>query len=473
MPGRGRPVVAACCALLAALAPGCEKPETSVPPRITFQTLAAPDSAEFQLLEALVARFNAEHPSARVVLRGDRPRMEYLLRGVIAQTAADVIEVRAGEVPALAERGAARPFTSAATLSLGRDGSPAAWALGHRGDELYAVPWAARPKLLLYNRAAFRRAGLPERPPRTWKEWAETASALTRDTDGDGSADVYGFALAAEASAELGRHFATLVAQQGVGLLEERETGWYFSTRREPGERAMALLLALQESAPPECVVTNDAEALEQFRSGEAAMVIAGPEALEAGSGPLQAAEIGVAPIPMPEGGPPLYDVEFRLLAVTAFVEDARYQTARSFVRFLAGASAQRSVARGTDAGAPFVPVRRDVLAGAVYAGRPRRRLFAGALGQAAPVYPSFVWEGKCAKDWIGELHALFIRIARGPRRDAYDIENQVEAAFRKGDRALSCLHSNVGHPSLTMTLGMSVVAVFVFIAVAYAVARH
>jgi multiple sugar transport system substrate-binding protein len=47
---------------------------------------------------------------------------------------------------------------------------------------------------LFFNRSLFQEAGLdPNRPPATWEELAGATRRLTRDTDGDGRTDVYGF----------------------------------------------------------------------------------------------------------------------------------------------------------------------------------------------------------------------------------------------------------------------------------------
>jgi multiple sugar transport system substrate-binding protein len=48
--------------------------------------------------------------------------------------------------------------------------------------------------MIYYNRTLFRKAGLPDPPPRdwTWTEWIEYCRRLTRDEDGDGRMDQFG-----------------------------------------------------------------------------------------------------------------------------------------------------------------------------------------------------------------------------------------------------------------------------------------
>jgi len=61
-------------------------------------------------------------------------------------------------------------------------------------DRVYGLPWISQPIVLYYNPELFDAAGIAY-PDATW-DWdtfAETAEALTKDTDGDGTPDQYGF----------------------------------------------------------------------------------------------------------------------------------------------------------------------------------------------------------------------------------------------------------------------------------------
>ena len=63
------------------------------------------------------------------------------------------------------------------------------------GGKLYSMPFNSSTSVLLYNKDAFREAGLdPERPPRSYKEVAEYAAKLTKK-DEAGVVDRYGFSM--------------------------------------------------------------------------------------------------------------------------------------------------------------------------------------------------------------------------------------------------------------------------------------
>ena len=64
------------------------------------------------------------------------------------------------------------------------------------GARSYAVPDEFTTLALYYNKEMFLNAGLdPERPPASWSEFVEYAKKLTKDFDGDGKPEQYGFAM--------------------------------------------------------------------------------------------------------------------------------------------------------------------------------------------------------------------------------------------------------------------------------------
>jgi multiple sugar transport system substrate-binding protein len=68
--------------------------------------------------------------------------------------------------------------------------------LGNVDGEVYGLAWSTEAMCLVYNKELFREAGLdPDSPPQTWDEVIEYAQALTKDTDGDGNIDQYGYGL--------------------------------------------------------------------------------------------------------------------------------------------------------------------------------------------------------------------------------------------------------------------------------------
>jgi multiple sugar transport system substrate-binding protein len=407
---------------------------------------------------------------------GERLPLEYLGRSIIARQAGDVIELQQAEVDHLARRGALLPLTEH-VQDLRPPVETFAWAQGRwrEGDgEQYGVPWAARPELLLWNRTTFRRreaelraAGVSYWPPRTWDEIVKTAKALTVDTDGDGRPEEFGFALAGKSGPEFGHYYSIFVAQLGGTLVERAEGRWVFDSDQERGRRALRFILDLKKAAPPESIVSDPGDALRQFHSGRAAMVIAGPEGLFPYPGShVKASEIGVADLPAPAGLRARSCVELRYLAISAYVRGSRREAALEVLRFAAGLSGQRIVAEGVDGVRPLVPVRAAEVRGSPFRVDTTLQPFVNALRHPVPPLPAFLWRGKCSKDWIRALHLPLLF-------DHQSVDEAVERSYRRGNVAISCLESDIGHPSVTMTLGMAVVGMLVFVVVAYAVSRR
>jgi multiple sugar transport system substrate-binding protein len=61
-------------------------------------------------------------------------------------------------------------------------------------ETLYAMPMEATTLALIYNKDKFKEAGLdPNKPPQNWNELYDYAMKLTKDKNGDGKIDQYGF----------------------------------------------------------------------------------------------------------------------------------------------------------------------------------------------------------------------------------------------------------------------------------------
>ena len=69
-------------------------------------------------------------------------------------------------------------------------------AIATKNGRIYALPDDHPIIILVYNKEMFRAAGLdPNKPPETWDQLVKYAKKLTRDTDGDGKLDQWGYGL--------------------------------------------------------------------------------------------------------------------------------------------------------------------------------------------------------------------------------------------------------------------------------------
>ena len=159
------------------------------------------DWSEQELEQAHVRRFEAQHPGVRVSLTAANNGPEYrdlVLTSIAAGTPPDVFLMDNIDVPAFVRAGVTldlAPYAGRVGLRL-EDFDPRVLAIFRRDSALFALPKGFTPMLIAYNKDVFDRAGVPyPRYDWTWDEFRAAARALTRDTDGDGAVDTWGFAL--------------------------------------------------------------------------------------------------------------------------------------------------------------------------------------------------------------------------------------------------------------------------------------
>ena len=142
-----------------------------------------------EAFEALAERYNRENPGVEVRLLTVPQMHQKLLTAIVGGTPPDVAIYDRFRLAGLAHRGALMPLDEMAREA-GVDVSDFWQApldeCRYEG-KLYALPVQTDVRVLFYNKAAFREAGLdPDRPPQTWKELREYSERLTiEDEDGD------------------------------------------------------------------------------------------------------------------------------------------------------------------------------------------------------------------------------------------------------------------------------------------------
>lgn len=137
----------------------------------------------------------------------------------------------------------------------------------------YALPLDTHPMGLYYNTRLFREAGIVDargraRPPADLNQFLEAARALTRDTDGDGRPDRWGFVLTNQHT-----NWLTFAHQFGGDILTPGgKRGAMSSAASLEATRLIADLVYAHRVAPkPEGV-----DAWLAFRQGKAAMALEG-----------------------------------------------------------------------------------------------------------------------------------------------------------------------------------------------------
>ena len=261
-------------------------------------------------LASLIERFEAEHPHIRIseqyVPTGDA-LVQKLVASHESGTAPDISWVHADFLGKLAAAGAVHPMHRFIDGSNGlseadlADFLPGLLEASSWHDTLYAMPMEATLLALVYNKEQFREVGLnPDDPPADWDELAEYVRKLTRDRDGDGRLDRFGFYLPVfTASGPLNiwmvLQWSTFLWQAGGDLIDLDQSRVLYA--EPPGVEALSYWSSLYEAMQrPAFSMPHDAT----FVSGQTAMIMDGPWDLPR----LHEAahfEWGIAPLP---GGP-------------------------------------------------------------------------------------------------------------------------------------------------------------------------
>ncbi len=157
-----------------------------------------------EVLEGLIDEYNAQQ--TRYIIKGTSmgsydTLQKKILASVVAHRSPDISQnfealtlklSRAGKLVCLDDLIAREPDPD----TFRSDIIPVLLANNLFDGKLWSFPFNKSVPVLYYNKDMFREAGLdPERPPRTIEELYEYARKLTRDTNGDGIPEIWGFAF--------------------------------------------------------------------------------------------------------------------------------------------------------------------------------------------------------------------------------------------------------------------------------------
>ena len=267
---------------------------------------------EQQLEDAYVHRFGVAHPGVRVSLAAAGNQAEYrdqILTSIAAGAPPDVFLLDNIDVPAFARSGLLldlAPYAARVGLPLSAF-DPRVLAIFRRGGAVVALPKGFTPMMIAYNKDIFDRAHVPY-PQGDWtfEEFRAAAQALTRDTDGDGRTDQWGFWLDRRA-------FMWIASLWGLGgdvLCEDgtRASGCLDGAASVRAFRALTDL-ATRDSVTPRFFGLRRSlgDQLRNFYSGRVAMVPAGHFWLPSFRPHVEAGRLrlGFAMIPHRAGLPP------------------------------------------------------------------------------------------------------------------------------------------------------------------------
>lgn len=313
-------------------------------------------------MEAIVKEYNATHPDVRIKMEIIPWGTYYdkVTLGIASKNAPDVFVLHAPRIAEYAEHDALAPIGDllAKQGPDEKDFAPLVLQAGVWKGVRYGLPLDCHPLGMYYNEELFAKAGI-KHPPTNATEFLDAAKKLTKDTNGDGTPDQWGFVVT-----DLHLVGTTLLDQYGVSLLgPDRKSGL---NRKEAAE-ALALLRSFwttQKIAPP----TTGDDAWVTFMTGRAGMAFNGIwmiDALERQS------SIRYAAAPVPILGPKAAVwAGSHTLAMPYYLDAKRQAAGYDFIKYLSDHSL--TWAKGGQ-----VPVRKSILASSEFQSLRIQREFA------------------------------------------------------------------------------------------------
>ncbi len=225
--------------------------------------------------------FHKQYPNIKVVLEpisyGEK-ETKYTVESA-AGRAPDVFHVHAFSLPMFFGKGFAKDLTP--FIEKEGSGFLDAWyplpikLMKHNG-KIHAMPGDYMTMVLFYNTNMFKEAGLdPNKPPKTWDEFLGYAKKLTRDTDGDGKVDQWGFGTVGAKSPGFSMRFGPFLWSYGADYLTpDMNKSALHSSEANEAFKFFVELYTEHKVVPPGLTAMNPQEVRTQFAQKKVAMIL-------------------------------------------------------------------------------------------------------------------------------------------------------------------------------------------------------
>ncbi|WP_141335783.1 sugar ABC transporter substrate-binding protein [Paenibacillus sp. tmac-D7] len=201
--------------------------------------------------------------------------------------------------------------------------------------KLQFIPWTSTPQALIYRGDLFEKEGL--KAPETWDDFLAAAQKLTKDTNGDGKPDQWGFAMIGTRNTSGGTRFLPVLRSFGAEEVRKDANGkWVTDLDTAKAKDALQFYTDLNNKygvVPPGVTETGFPEAASMLASGKAAMLISGPNALGTiiSQNPDMKGKLYSAPIPMKEK----HSATFGLLGYSISATSKNKEVAADYLKYL------------------------------------------------------------------------------------------------------------------------------------------
>jgi multiple sugar transport system substrate-binding protein len=153
---------------------------------------------------------------------------------------------------------------------------PQTLAMMQHEEAYYAIPGDFMSMALFYNTNLYEEAGLDAgKPPATWDEFLENAKALTRDRDGDGQTDSWGYGTIGAIDPGFELRFSPVLFSHGGDYLNEDYTCSALNTpEAKEAITFFVELFTVHGVIPPGVTAQNPGTVREQMANEQIAMLL-------------------------------------------------------------------------------------------------------------------------------------------------------------------------------------------------------
>ncbi|MFD0714274.1 ABC transporter substrate-binding protein [Paenibacillus sp. GCM10027626] len=148
--------------------------------------------------------------------------------------------------------------------------------------QLQFLPWFATPQALIYRGDWFEKEGL--QAPETWDDFLKVAQKLTKDTNGDGTVDQWGFGMIGTRNSSGAARFIPFLRTFGVEEIKQDQNGkWLTELDKPQAKEAFQFFADLNNKygvVPPGVLETGFPEVATMMANNKIAMMISGPNAI-------------------------------------------------------------------------------------------------------------------------------------------------------------------------------------------------
>src|SRR3954454_5639696 len=294
-------------------------------------------------------------------------------------------------------------------------------ASGAPGKTPTSVPLYGLSYALFYNKKLFKEANL--QPPKTWSEFVDTAKKLTKDTNGDGKPDQWGFAMEGGSITE-NAYFAFILGPQNGGQLFDGDKTQVDSDPSVKGVSDYVNLIGRDKVADHgNAQYADGTRTAAQFAKGKTGMMIYQNNAennLKSNGMPKSA--YGVADLPVADGSDTPVMTHVAGINLSVFENTKKKAAALAFVKFLT--SPEEQVKLNQSFGS--LPVVKQAQSAPAFPS-PNLKTFNSILADHAEPMPLIPEEGQMETIIGDSMKQLIAQSAtKGPVSDA-----QVKAALK------------------------------------------